>query len=212
MAAMAEVAAIRIVIADDHPVVRDGLARLIGDEADMELVGEAANGEEAVSRFREFLPTLALLDLKMPVLDGVSATRQIRQEFPQAKIIVLTSYSGDVQATRAMDAGASGFLLKDSLRNDLIAAIRTVMAGRSWLPAAVAQEMKQYVDADRLSGRELDVLKKIADGLSNKRVAAELGLSEETVKSYVKNLLGKLQANDRTHAVTIALRRGYLDL
>jgi len=203
---------IRILIADDHPVVRDGLARLIGDEADMQLVGSASNGNEAVRLFVELRPDVALLDLKMPMLDGVSATADIHGKFPGARIIALTSYSGDIQATRALEAGAAGFLLKDSLRSDLIASIRAVAAGRTWIPAAVAEQMSQYVDADRLTSRELDVLKKIADGLSNKRVAAELGLSEETVKSYVKNLLGKLQANDRTHAVTIALRRGYLDL
>lgn len=209
---MLQQSTISILVADDHPVVRDGLSRLIGDEEDMVLVGEASNGSDAVSLFRELMPSLALIDLKMPGLDGVAATRQILQVAPEAKVILLTSYSGDVQATRAFEAGASGFLLKDSLRNDLITSIRAVLAGRIWIPPAIAEEMKQHVHADRLTNRELDVLKKISDGLSNKRVAAELGLSEETVKSYVKNLIGKLQANDRTHAVTIALRRGYLDL
>ena len=203
---------ISLIVADDHPVVRDGLTRLINDEADMEVVGEAANGEEAIGLFERLRPDITLLDLKMPTIDGVTATKLIRQAVPTAKVIVLTSYSGDVQASRALEAGASGFLLKGSLRNDLIAAIRAVAAGRTWVPAAVAEEIKQHVDADRLTNRELDVLRKIAEGLSNKRVAAELGLSEETVKSYVKNLIAKLQANDRTHAVTIALRRGYLDL
>lgn len=203
---------ISLIVADDHPVVRDGLARLIRDESDMEVLGEAADGEQAVRLFEELQPDIALLDLKMPTLDGVAATKLIRQKAPKAKVIVLTSYSGDVQASRALEAGASGFLLKGSLRNDLIAAIRSVHGGRNWIPAAVANEIRRHVDADRLTNRELEVLKKIAEGLSNKRVAAELGLSEETVKSYVKNLIAKLQASDRTHAVTIALRRGYLDL
>lgn len=201
-----------ILIADDHPVIRDGLACLISDEPDLFVIAETANGTDAIELFIKFRPAVALLDLKIPQCDGVEATKQIREFDPAAKIIILTSYSGDVQASRAIAAGALGFLLKCSLRTELIAAIRRVLSGHRWIPAAIAREMREYVEADCLTNREIEVLKCIADGASNKQVAAVLRLSEETIKSYVKNLISKLRANDRTHAVTIALRRGYLDL
>jgi DNA-binding NarL/FixJ family response regulator len=203
---------ISILLADDHAVVRDGLVRLIGDEPDFMVAGETATGLEAVKLFGELRPHLALVDLKMPGLDGVEVTSAILAQFPTAKVIILTSYSGDVQAARALEAGASGYLLKCSIRTELVLAIRSVLSGKTWVPASVLADIAQHVDADRLTHRELEVLEGISDGLSNKRIAHKLRLSEETVKSYVKSVLSKLQANDRTHAVTIALRRGYLDL
>jgi DNA-binding NarL/FixJ family response regulator len=204
--------AIFIIIADDHSIVRDGLKLFIEDEADMAVIATTGSGLEAVSLFERLHPQITLMDLKMPGLDGVNATKQIRTIDPKARVVVLTSFSGDVQASRALAAGASGFLLKDSLRSELIASIRTVLSGRRSIPAAVANELGQHFDADVLTNRELDVLTRIANGASNKEIAASLGLSEETIKSYVKNLIAKLRASDRTHAVTIALRRGYLDI
>ena len=203
---------IPILIADDHPVVRDGLTSLIDDEPDLRVVAAAANGQDAVSLFRVLRPHLALLDLKMPRLDGVASTRQIREFDPEAKIIILTTYTGDVQASRALAAGASGFLLKCSLRTELVTAIRRVLNGRHWISPTIATELSRHVEADSLTTRELEVLRHIADGASNKQVGADLRLTEETIKSYVKNLISKLGASDRTHAVTIALRRGYLDI
>jgi DNA-binding NarL/FixJ family response regulator len=204
--------AISLIIADDHPVVREGLKLLIEDEADMTVIATTGSGAEAVSLFEQHRPSITLMDLKMPGLDGVNATKRIRSIDPKARIVVLTSFSGDVQASRAFVAGASGFLLKDSLRSELIASIRTVLSGRRWIPSAVANELGQHFDADVLTNRELEVLTRISNGASNKEIATSLGLSEETIKSYVKNLIAKLRANDRTHAVTIALRRGYLDI
>ena len=203
---------ISILIVDDHPLLREGIAAVIDGETDMAVVAEANNGREAIDAFREHRPDVTLMDLVMPELDGVSATIAIRAEWPDARIIMLTTYSGDVQALRALKAGASGYLLKSLIRKDLLEAIRSVHAGHRRIPAQIAADLAHHVGDDALSPRELEVLRQVAAGNSNRRVAAHLGISEETVKAHVKNILSKLAANDRTHAVTIALKRGIIDV
>jgi DNA-binding NarL/FixJ family response regulator len=203
---------IRILTVDDHPLLREGIAGVIAGEADMQLVGEACNGQEAIAAFRSCLPDITLMDLQMPELNGVDAIVQIRQEFPAARIIVLTTYSGDVQALRALKAGAQGYLLKSSLRKELLDTIRAVMAGRRRIPPEVAGEIAEHLTDSDLTTREIDILRGVAAGNSNKRIAAQLSISEETVKTHMKSVLSKLDANDRTHAVTIAVRRGIIAL
>jgi len=178
----------------------------------MELVGEARNGDEALIAFRNFRPDVTLMDLQMPQSNGIDAIRAIRCEFPRARIVVLTTYSGDVQATRALKAGAAGYLLKSMLRTELIDTIRCVHGGQRRIPPEIANEIAEYVGAEPLSTREIEVLRIIATGCSNKIVADRLEISEETVKFHIKNVLAKLFANDRTHAVTIAMKRGFLDV
>jgi DNA-binding NarL/FixJ family response regulator len=203
---------IRILSVDDHPIVRGGISALIASQSDMELVAEASNGGEAVELFREHHPDVTLMDLQMPAMNGIDAMGAIRGEFPEARIIVLTSYAGDVQVVRALKAGARAYLLKGLLRKELLDTIRAVHAGQKRLPAEIAAEIAGHATDDALTPREIDVLRLIAGGNANKEIAAQLSLTEETVKGHVKNILAKLAANDRTHAVTIGLKRGIIDL
>jgi len=204
--------AIRILIADDHPMMRDGIAAVIERHADLVVAGEAKDGHEAVARFRALRPDVTLMDIQMPGRDGIAAIAAIREEFPQAAIVVLTTYAGDTQAVRALQAGASGYLLKSCIRKDLIETIRTVHAGRRAIDPQVAQEIALHVAEERLTDRELGILKLVAEGQQNKQIAWELALSIDTVKGHMKSIFAKLDAADRTHAVTIAARRGFLEI
>ena len=203
---------IRILAVDDHPVVRNGIAGLVADQPDMVLVGDASNGREAIQQFRTHKPDVTLMDLQMPELSGLDAISTIRDEFPQARIIVLTTYTGDVQIVRALKAGAQGYLLKNLLYKELLDAIRKVHAGKKIVSAELSAEVATHATDDLLTPAEVRVLRLIADGNANKQIAAELSISEETVKSRVKNILSKLGASDRTHAVTTALKRGIIEL
>jgi DNA-binding NarL/FixJ family response regulator len=203
---------IRILAVDDHPLLREGIAALLESEGDMELVAEASNGREALDLFRKHRPDITLMDLQMPEMNGIDAIGAIRGEFPEARIIVVTTHPGDVQISRALKAGARGYLLKGMLRKELLETIRVVHAGQKRLSSEVAAEIAEHVAENTLTPREIDVLRLIAAGNANKEVAARLSLTEVTVKSHVKNILAKLGANDRTHAVTIALKRGIIDL
>lgn len=203
---------IRILAVDDHPMLREGIAAAIARQSDMVLVGEAVNGREAIEAFRKTRPDVTLMDLQMPDMNGVEAISAIRANFPSARIIVLTTYKGDVQALRALKAGASGYLLKSALRKEMMDAIRTVFAGRPSIPAEIAMQIAEHVAADALSEREVEVLRCVARGSANKEVAIQLQMSEETAKVHVKHILEKLAATDRTHAVTIALSRGIIEL
>jgi len=193
-------------------MIRDGIATAIRAQADMEFAGEASNGREALDRFRALRPDVTLLDLNMPLMNGVDALRAIREEFPDARIVVLTTYKGDVLAVRALKAGALGYLLKSSLRKELLSAVRAAHQSRRYVPSEVALAIAEHVGAEELSERELDVVRRVSAGLSNKEIAAQLSLSEETVKTYMKSLMSKLGASDRSHAVAIAIERGILDL
>ncbi|MGB3461514.1 response regulator transcription factor [Rhodanobacter lindaniclasticus] len=203
---------IRILVVDDHPVLRDGVAAILQNQADMEMVGEARNGGEAVERFRALRPDVTLMDLQMPGMNGVDAIAAIRTEYPGARIIVLTTYAGDVQAVRALKAGALGYLLKNSLRTELIEAIRDVHRGKRRVQRDVADEIALHVVDEALTEREIAILRLVAIGKANKQVGAELGLSEETIKGHLKNIFSKLDVSDRTHAVTVAARRGIIEL
>ena len=200
----------RVLIVDDHPLLREGMAAVIHGEKDMVLVGEAGNGREAVDLFRELRPDVTLMDLQMPEMDGLSATLAIRAEWSDARIVVLTTYRGDALALGALKAGASGYLLKSMMRTDLIEAIRSVHEGRRHIPREIAAELAAHVTDDALSSRELEVLKRVAAGNSNRLVANQLAVSEDTIKAHMKNIMSKLSANDRTHAVTIAIKRGII--
>jgi DNA-binding NarL/FixJ family response regulator len=202
---------IKVLAVDDHPLMREGIAAVIQGEADIVLVGEATNGQEAIESFRQHRPDVVLMDLQMPVMNGIDAITAIRSEFPNARFIVLTTYQGDVQALRALKAGASGYLLKSMLRKELLETIRAVNAGRRRIPPEIASELAEHVTDDALSDREIEVLRYVATGTSNKIIAAHLSVSEATIKGHMKSILSKLGANDRTHAVTIAMRRGFLD-
>ena len=203
---------IRILAVDDHPMLREGIASLVASQSDMELVAEASTGREALEQFRKHRPNLTLMDLQMPDMDGIEAMVAIRNEFPEARIIVLTTYKGDVKILRALKAGARAFLLKGLLQKELLETIRAVHAGQRRIPPEVAAELADHTIDDALTTREIDVLRLIAGGNSNKLIADQLSITEETVKGYVKNILSKLSASDRTHAVTIALKRGIIDL
>jgi DNA-binding NarL/FixJ family response regulator len=201
-----------VLAVDDHAIVRDGIARLIGTQSDMALVGEACDGREAVEGFRMHRPDITLMDLQMPNMCGIDAIIAIRGEFPEARIVVLTTYAGDVQVKRALQAGAQGYLLKGLLRKELLETIRAVHGGQKRLTAEIAAEIAEHAMDSTLTPREISVLKLIAGGNANKEIAAQLHISEESAKGYVKNILAKLGANDRTHAVTIGLKRGIIDL
>ena len=209
---MSNPAPIRILVVDDHQLVRVGITTLIFPESDMKVVGEASDGREAVAKYRECRPDITLMDLHMPEMSGFDAIVSIRGEFPDARIIVLTTYTGDVQAQRAMKAGAQGYVLKNLLNKELLQTIRTVHGGRKAMAAEVAAGVAEHTGEEGLTTKEVDVLRLIAEGNANKEIAAQLGINEETVKSRVKNILEKLGANDRTHAVTIALKRGIIEL
>ncbi|QEE30314.1 response regulator transcription factor [Terriglobus albidus] len=202
---------IRVLTVDDHPLMRDGIAFIMQKAPDMELVAEATNGVEAVAAYRKHRPDVTLMDLQMPVMNGIEAIQAIREEFPKARIVVLTTYSGDVHATRALQAGAMGFILKSMLGTELIDTIRAAHQGRKRISDEIAHGMAEHLGSESLSTRELQVLQAVASGCSNKIVADRLSISEDTVKGHMKNVLAKLQANDRTHAVLIALKRGILE-
>jgi len=203
---------IRILTVDDHPLLREGIAAILGTERELDLVAQASNGLEAVEQFRALRPDVTLMDLQMPQMNGIEAIQEIRKDFPDARIIVLTTYAGDAQAERAFKAGASGYLLKSALRKELIETIRTVHGGKKKIPVEIAVEMAEHHADDSLTGREIEVLQQVAAGNANKIIAAHLDISEETVKAHVKNILSKLGANDRTHAVTMALKRGIIEI
>ena len=203
---------IRVLAADDHALLREGIASLVNAEPDMELVAQASTGREAIEQFRMHQPDITLMDLQMPNMGGIEAMIGIRSEFPNARIIVLTTYTGDVQAQRALRAGARGYLLKGNIHTDLLDAIRAVHAGKKWIPPEVAAELAGHTGEEELTTREIDVLRLIGKGNANKEIAAQLSITEETVKSHITHILGKLGANDRTHALTIGLQRGIVEL
>jgi len=203
---------IRVLVVDDHPIVRDGVLASLKSQPDIEIAGEATCGQEALACFSQIRPDVTLMDLRLPDMSGTEAIAQIRTTFPNARFIVLTTYRGDVQAARAFKAGAMAYLLKSSLRRDLLNTIRAVHAGRKVIPPEVAASMASHAIDDELSTRELQILRLVAEGLPNKLIADRLALSPDTVKSHLANAMAKLNANDRTHAVTIAVKRGYFDL
>ena len=206
------VSQIRVLTVDDHPLVRQGIAGLVGVQQDMVLVGEASDGREAIQQFRTHHPDVTLMDLQMPEMNGIDAILAIRNEFPDARVIVLTTYTGDVQVLRALKAGAQAYLLKNALHKQLLETIRAVHAGKKTLSPEVSYEIAEHATDDSLTPAEIAVLRLIAAGNANKQIADQLSITEETVKSRVKNILSKLGANDRTHAAMIGLKRGIIDL
>jgi DNA-binding NarL/FixJ family response regulator len=203
---------IRVLTVDDHALLRNGIRQLIGAAADIQLVAEASTGRDAVEAFRNSRPDVTLMDLRMPDMNGIEAIIAIRGEFPDARIIVLSTYSGDVQVAGALKAGARAYLLKTNVNKELLATIRAVHAGQKRIPAEVAASLAEHAGEDQLTEREVEVLRLIAAGNPNKEIAAQLQLAEDTVKRHVTNILSKLGANDRTHAVTTALKRGIIEL
>jgi DNA-binding NarL/FixJ family response regulator len=203
---------IRILTVDDHPLLRKGIAALVNAEADMKLIAEAANGKEAIEAFRSHQPDVTLMDIQMPSVDGLEAIDRIREEFPNARIIVLTTYTGDVQVLRALRAGARAYLLKGHVHKELLETIRAVHAGQKRIPPDIAAELADHATDDELTDREIDVLRLIGTGNANKQIADQLSIGEATVKSHITNILSKLGAHDRSHAVTIGLRRGIIEL
>lgn len=203
---------IRVLVADDHPLMREGIGAVIGAGADMKVVAEAANGIEAVAQYEIHRPHVTLMDVQMPEMDGMTALARIKSQWPPARILMLTTFRGDVTALKALKQGAAGYLLKNLVRTELLDAVRAVHGGQRYIPREVAAALALHVTDDPLSDREQQVLAHVAAGLSNKRVAHEMGLAEDTVKSHMKSLMLKLSATDRTHAVTIALARGLIDL
>ncbi|GLH70879.1 DNA-binding response regulator [Geothrix rubra] len=204
---------IRLLIVDDHPVVRDGLVAILHQgEPDLEVVGEAGEGREAVTRWRELRPTVTIMDLQLPGQSGVEAITAIRREDPEARVLVLTTFDGDADIQRALEAGARGYLLKNVRRATLIEAVRAVAAGQRYLPPATAARLVEAMESERLTARELDVLALLAKGMRNREIAEELRLAEPTIKIHVNNLLRKLQVKDRTEAAVVALRRGLIHL
>jgi len=203
---------IRVLTVDDHPLVCQGIAGLVGTQPDMDLVGQASNGREAIQQFRMHRPDITLMDLQMPEMNGVDALIAIRNEFPDAKIIVLTTYAGDAQILRALKAGAQAYLLKNTLHKELLDTIRAVHAGKKRLSAEASYEIAEHAADEALTPAEILVLRLIATGYANKQIADQLSITEETVKSRVKSILSKLGANDRTHAAMIGLKRGIIEL
>jgi DNA-binding NarL/FixJ family response regulator len=209
---MTEPRVIRVMAVDDHPLMMAGIVGEINAQADMRVVAEASDGDEALVLFQKHRPDVTLMDIRMPKVDGIAAISSIREQFPQARIIVLTTSAGDVQAVRAFKAGAVGYLLKNLLRRELVETIRLVHKGQKRIPPEVAQQIAEHAADDSITSRELDVLRGVANGNSNKIIADDLNISEHTVKNHVKNILSKLNASDRTHAVMIAIKRGFLDM
>jgi DNA-binding NarL/FixJ family response regulator len=203
---------IRVLCVDDHPLVRKGIASILANEADIALVGEADNGENAVRSFRQLRPDVVLMDLRMPALDGIHTTKAILAEFPEARVLALTSYDGDQDIYRALDAGVRGYLLKETAHADVVAAIRAVHAGKRLVPPDVAVRLSEHFPQVALTMRETEVLRLVSEGLGNKEIADHLGTASGTIKMHVQNILDKLGASDRTHAVTMAIRRGILHL
>jgi DNA-binding NarL/FixJ family response regulator len=203
---------IRILTVDDHPVLREGIAAIVAAELDLMVVAEAGNGREAIELYRIHRPDITLMDLQMPLMNGTDAIAAIRVDFPNARIIVLSTYSGDAQAVRALNAGASGYLLKSMVRKELVETIRIVHAGRKKIPPEVAIKMAEHHGDDALTEREIEILREVAAGNANKMIADNFSISEQTVKAHMRNILSKLGANDRTHAVTIALQRGIIEI
>jgi DNA-binding NarL/FixJ family response regulator len=203
---------IRVLAVDDHPMMLDGIASSLRAQPDMELAGEATNGREALEQFRSLRPDVTLLDLNMPEIDGLQALISIRKEFPQARVVVLTTYRGDVLAQRALKSGALGYLLKSSLRKELVGAIRAAHSGKRYVSTEVAIDIAEHVGAEELSAREIEILRRVAAGLSNKQIASQTGISDETVKTHLKSAFAKLNVSDRTHAIAIAITRGIFQL
>ena len=203
---------IRILTVDDHPLLRKGIAALVNAEPDMKLIAEASNGREAIEKFRQHRPDLTLMDLQMPDLNGTEVISRIQSEFPNARIVVLTTYQGDAQVLRALRAGARAYILKGHVHRELLETVRAVHAGQKRIPPDIAAQLAEHATDDALSSREIDVLRLIAAGNSNKLIADQLSIGEATVKSHVTNILSKLGANDRAHAVTIGLKRGIIEL
>lgn len=202
---------IKVMVADDHPLIREGIAAVIESQTDIVLVGEANNGREAVECYLQHHPDVILMDLQMPEMNGIDAIRTIHQSAPSARIAVLTTYRGDVRALHAIQAGATGYLLKSSLRRELVDAIRALAAGKRWFPPEIAAELAEHLGVETLSLREVEVLQLISLGHANKAIAKQLAITEDTVKGHVKSVIAKLGANNRTHAVAIGLRRGIID-
>jgi DNA-binding NarL/FixJ family response regulator len=209
---MSDAGLIRILTVDDHALLRNGIAGLVNAEPDMKMIAEAATGVEAMKQFKQHRPDITLMDLQMPDMGGIEAIIGIRSDFPEARIIVLTTYSGDVQVVRALRAGARGFLLKGRVNRELLDVIRAVHAGQKRIPPEIATKFAEHAGDECLSARELEVLALVAKGNANRDIAGRLAITEETVKSHITKILAKLSANDRTHAVTIALKRGIIDL
>jgi DNA-binding NarL/FixJ family response regulator len=203
---------IRVLTVDDHALLRKGIVGLVNAESDMKVVAEASTGLEATKQFKQHRPDITLMDLQLPDMSGIEAMIAIRQEFPEARIIVLTTYAGDAQVVRALKAGARGYLLKAEVNDELLDTIRSVHAGKRWIHPELAAELAEYTGREALTVREIEVLRLIATGNANKEIGAKLSVGEDTVKRHVTNILGKLDANDRTHAVTIALKRGIIEL
>jgi DNA-binding NarL/FixJ family response regulator len=212
MSVLRQSESIRVLTVDDHQLLREGIAAVIESQEDMNLIAQASNGREAVESFRRLRPDVTLMDLRMPDMSGIEAITAIRREFPDARIVVLTTYAGDAQAAAALKAGAVGYLLKNLVRKELLETIRAVHSGKRRVPPEIATEIAEHVADDALTGREIEVLRRVAAGKSNKLIAAELDISEGIVKTHMKSILPKLDASDRTHAVMIALKRGILDL
>jgi DNA-binding NarL/FixJ family response regulator len=203
---------IRIFSVDDHPLLREGIGAIINNQPDMQMVGEASTGGDAIQKFREHLPDITLMDLRLPDMSGIDALIAIRAEFPEARVVMLTTFEGDVEIQRALAAGARGYVLKSMPPRELVEAIRQVHAGKKWVPSEVAAHLVEHLGEEELTPREIDVLRQVAGGNRNRDIAEGLFISEETVKVHIKHIMEKLGASDRTQAVAIALRRGIIQL